>query len=563
MAGLACQEEQDWEAISARLTELLRTPNGKMKLRAIQGQALWTLGQHRMLFGAIGVGHGKTIISLLAPYVLGLKNPILMLPAALIPKTEHERRELSNHWRIPMALRMVSYEEMGREGAATLLESQRPDGIIADECHRLKSSKAGVTKRVARYMKAFPDTVFAAMSGSMMVKSLLDYAHILRWTHKHLAPVPSTKEETEEWAGALDEIVNPLQRVDPGPMLAWAPPGEYDGETQRARRGWNRRLTATPGVVATADANVTGASLYITAHILDVNPVTDANFNELRVNWRTPDGWWHSEAAITWIRARELALGFHAIWQPRPPDSWLDARREWAAYAREILSRSRTLDTEEQVKIAIDEGKLFTDTLARWRQVEPTFRVNPVDVWHDDSALNWCQRWMAKGPGIVWVKHVFFGHELSRRTGALYFQEKGIAANGASLHVIADEVRARRVKAMPIICAVDACSTGLNLQPWNRNLITAPAPGNKEWEQLLGRTYRAGQEANEVTADVLIGCRENWESLQKAFLQAQSTADNMGQRQRLQLADKILPRDVDMRSLTGYRWKENSAKETP
>jgi hypothetical protein len=44
--------------------------------------------------------------------------------------------------------------------------------------------------------------------------------------------------------------------------------------------------------------------------------------------------------------------------------------------------------------------------------------------------------------------------------------------------------------------------TGKNLQMFNRNLVANPPSGGAEWEQLLGRTHRQGQVADEVTVEV-------------------------------------------------------------
>ncbi len=104
------------------LTAVLKTPQGTQTLREVQALALHDIGVHRGGFLPVGVGEGKTLISLLAPYVLDAKRPLLLLPASLIEKTERERKLLSRHWRIHRDIRLVSYEMLGREQYANELE---------------------------------------------------------------------------------------------------------------------------------------------------------------------------------------------------------------------------------------------------------------------------------------------------------------------------------------------------------------------------------------------------------------------------------------------------------
>ena len=145
-------DDPQWVDLAEEMTEILRTPNGTMRLRPIQAMALHDIGVVGGLFAPIGVGEGKTLITLLAPFVLGAERPLLLLPASLIRKTERERRELAKHWLVS-DVQMVSYEMLGRVQAASLLDRIKPDLIIADEVHKLKNRKAAVTRRVARYMR--------------------------------------------------------------------------------------------------------------------------------------------------------------------------------------------------------------------------------------------------------------------------------------------------------------------------------------------------------------------------------------------------------------------------
>lgn len=319
-------------------------------------------------------------------------------------------------------------------------------------------------------------------------------------------------------------------------------------ELARARRAFHKRLVSTPGVVCSLHAEQVDCSLYIDGHLFPVNEATEKNFDTLRSLWETPDGWALSEAVDVWRHARELALGMHYVWDPRPPEDWLQARRAWAKFVRERLARSRTLDSEKQVALACEKGELPNAEYAAWIEIKDTFTINQKAVWHDDSALLFCEAWLRKEKGICWVDHTFFGRELARRTRLPYFGQSGLDADGRSI------LDAKG----PIIASVAANGTGKNLQAWSKNLVTSCPTGAAVWEQLLGRTHRPGQTADEVTVDVLIGCVEHAEAWQRARAEAVMSSDMLGQPQKILIADVTVPSVDDVGVRAGARWKKSA-----
>lgn len=537
------------------LTGALKTSKGTMALRPIQARALHAIGTIGGLFGPMRVGAGKTLTSLLAAYVMDAKRPILILPAHLVEKTKVEMRELERHWIMPRNLRMISYQMLGREGSAKLLEQYKPDMIIADEAQKLKNRKAAVTRRVARYMTDHPETRFVAISGTIMKDSIKDFAHVLTWCLKEGAPVPHKASEVEEWADCLDEkLQNPFKRLAPGPLLRLATKEDWDevedrDEIRIARRGFRRRLIDTPGVVATQNEQV-DCKLRITALEYEMTDLTEAHFHKLRSSWMTPDDWALMMATEAWRVARELAMGLHYTWIPRPPEEWRNARREWAAYVRDTLSRSRTLDSELQVRNEVLRGNRpdGTSILQAWKEQEPTFQINSRPAWHDDSALDVCAEWMKKGPGIVWTEHSFFAHELAKRTGARYFGQEGKDQKGIPIELADPRVG-------PIIASVPANGTGRNLQAWARNLITSCPTCPAAFEQLLGRTHRDGQKADLVDVDVLLGCKEHFTAWQSALAGAQAALETTGLSQKLLVCDVVgFPDEDEIISRPEARW---------
>lgn len=539
---------EDADDLAKKLTAVLRTPNGEMSLRPHQAIALAEIGTQRGGFFPIRVGGGKTLISLLAPYILGAVRPILILPASLVEKTAIEMGRLMKHWLIPRNIRIVSYEILGRVQSQNLLAAHRPDLFVLDEAHRVKNPRAGVTRRFKRYMAEHPDTPVVVMSGTMIKHGVRDFAPLLRFALKANAPVPDNDDELEQWGECLDDNV-PLRRLRPGALLDLCTPEERQlPELQAARVGFQRRLLDTPAVVATSGDSVS-CSLYCQGRKYDTNAVTDVNFSTLRNAWETPDGWSLSQAVDVWRHAGELALGFHYVWDPRPPEEWLQARKAWAKYVRDVLSHSRHLDTELQVRKAVAAGELLDgrDILADWARLEPTFTANQKAIWHDTSALELSKNWMAEKPGIVWVSHREFGMKLSALTGAPYYGQGAVNRQGQP---IMDEKGDRS-----IIASIRACSTGQNLQhAFSRNLIASALNGADVCEQLIGRTHRDGQDADEVSVEFLIGCAEHVEAFARALAGAEMARDTLGQPQKLLLADISVPTVETMRTWPGARW---------
>lgn len=539
------KEETD-EAVT-RLTQALKMPRGTMTLFPAQAQALTEIGIYGGLFGPIPVGDGKTLISLLAAYVLDAKRPVLLLPAGLLAKTQRERIDLAKHWRIPLGLRMISIESLGRANQAQVLESYKPDLIIIDEAHKLKNKQAGAVRRVLRRHDAEPNTKFVIMSGTMTKDGLDDFEHMARWSLGDNSPLPTGSGELKKWADVLDKKRS-LLRTDPGVLLSLC--NEEERKRPRfeaARLGFQRRLLDTPGVITTQGADV-ASSIYISDRILEPKQVTNDNFRKLRSEWKTPDDWELMQAVDVWRHACELICGLHYVWDPRPPERWRTARSDWNKFVRETLAKSRTLDTPHQVELAVLDGTLRVGKhyLDAWQAVEGTFKPNTKPIWHDDSCLNLAQKWGEEDPGIIWTEHSFFGRALAKRAGWEYFGRDGLNAAGVPI----DLPKAAH-EGKTIVASRKANATGRNLQAWNRNLVVSlPGCG---LEQLIGRTHRPGQEKDEVYIDIVFGCAEHVTAWESAVLEAKMVHDMLGQRQKLLLADKAL--DISRLSvLSGARW---------
>lgn len=546
--------EETAAVIAKELTALLRKPRGTQELRPIQGQALLEIGCKGGLFAPIRVGGGKTLISLLSSFLLDARRPLLVVPAKLVEKTKREWRILAAHWNIPNFLIIKSYEWLGRVQANEFLDKEyQPDVIIFDEVHKVKNPKAAVTRRFIRYFKARPHTKCVAMSGTMTKRSIKDWTHIIEWVLGPQAmPVPSRWSEVEDWADALDEKTSGDKRIGTG-FLSLLCNGEElrEDPLTGVRKGFRRRLVETSGVVASTEGHL-GCSLSINAIEVNVKDATNQAFDLLRKTWTTPDGWPLINPLDVWRTARSLAVGFYDMWEPRPPHAWMMARRAWSSVCRDILMNNRrNLDSLLMVVNAIRDGAYpqAIPILEEWREIEPSFTPNSVPVWLDDSCIEAARQWADKGPGIIWTEHVPFAERLAKVTKLSYYGRKGLDKDGRYIEDHPADV--------PLIASAQSNGEGRNLQhKWSRNLVVSPFPNGLQWEQVLGRTHRDGQEADEVEFDVFCVAAEHVSGFWQSVKDAQYTELMKGQAQKLLYADIMYPTPEEIAWRQEYRWQK-------
>lgn len=554
--------EADLETLADKMTALLKTPNGKMRLFPIQALALWELMNYGGLFGAMQVGAGKELVCFLAGVVMQAKHPMLIMPAHLVRRSqEEEMPEYAKDWRISKNLRIISYQMLGQANHDKALEIVPPDLFIYNEVQRIKNPNAAVSRRCRRHMVKFPNARVVAVTGTPVAQSITDFAPVVRWCIKP-SPVPSSYTELQEWADALDEKSTGYNQREPGALLRLCNAEELKEEPViAARRGFRRRLTETPGFVATAgEDNVFtkhGDAIRLTVRALhyEQDSIVETHFKKLREEWETPSGWQFSIAMGVWRHARTLALGLHYDWDPPPeggPDGpWCIRRRAWKKFVRGAIKESQKFDSELQVTNACLKGALDNTTFNAWREIEPSYRPVSRATWHDEAALQACQRWIADGPGVIFTDHTFFAEELSRRTGCRFFGAGGVDKTGMKIE-----------QADPNSCVIasrQANATGRNLQFWNRALVTSAPHNGLEWDQMLGRLHRHGQQ-HDVVFDVLLGCVENYDGWMRSLDLAQMAKDSLGMSQKLLIAKTEFPSELQMElrkssnGATQYKW---------
>lgn len=523
------EEDPNLEELIELLTQNLKTPTGTMKLWPVQAKGLQDLHDYGGLFGMLPVGDGKTLLSFLAPVVLdgvgagaGPARALLVVPAKLREKTHRDFAYLRCHWKSSAwTLRepVVSYEKLSREVGTELLEELAPNLLILDEAHRVRNTSAACTRRIFAYLEAHPETTVVAMSGTITKRSLLDFAHVLRWCIRgEKTPLPQTKMELEVWAAAVDEIKIFEKRIqtDVGALKSFCNSVELAKGRDGVRNALRRRLQETPGVVATQSKGI-DASLNVVLTRVDGygSKVHELAARMQGDNAELPNGdiVTDENLAARWRNMRTLTSGFWYKWDPPPPAAWLEARKAWKRCVRFVLREELPgLESEALVAKAAAAGKLDDGgcrLYAEWVAVRDMYEPNVVPVWIDDRMVRFVKAWTKEHVGIVWVSEVALGHRLEEELGLPYFRNMGLDGRKRPIED-ADP------KGGCIVASVAANGEGRNLQAWNDMLVVSPPPTGTVWEQLLGRMHRPGQEADEVWCEVAVGCLVEWECWMQA-----------------------------------------------
>ncbi len=519
------------------LTRMLRTPNGTVTLRPLQAMAILEAVDNQGLFGLMPVGSGKTIPSLVIPVAMEAKRPVLFVPAALRDKAIAEDiPEIRKHFRLHCNLKILSYDMLSSPKASQLLDEIKPDLILLDEAHKLKNPQAVRTKRFLQYLKQNPETRLVALSGTMTTQSLFDFAHLCQHALKgKKCPIPVSYVVLNDWDAALGAGQNWATQppMDPGVLLNFCAPGE------NARQGFFRRLTETPGVVATQTNDVPGVAVRIQrAPPLEVPEKIEAALKELRKTWRTAWGEEVESGLALAKHARELASGFYYRWKwPNgiPDREWLFARAEWHKELREWLKRPEfgTLGPANVAKKII-AGELESDTYWTWAKVRDRYgskgKGPPVEaVWIDTFLVTHAQRWMAEHPrGIAWFQHRALGYALKAMGVKVFMSED-------EMPKLNDRVHVREAMA----CAIKGHGTGKNLQWWHCDNLTLSCPSSGDtWEQLVGRTHRTGQASPVVNFEVLLHTSELEDAWGAAVNSAEYMQDTTGTPQKILNAER-------------------------
>ncbi len=541
-------------------------------LKPIQGWALEEAYDAKGLLGILGVGHGKTGLDILLPWALfpekaarpsDAKICLLLIPPKLKRRFfSKDYPQWAAHFEVPNlagftgpswksdgrpVLEVLSYSELSTKKNTDIMTKVRPDAVIADEAHKLKDPKATRTKRFFRAFSAAaiaasgkPKPLYCPMSGTMTDKSIKEYAHHSQFALGESSPLPLEHPTLDHWSAALDVSDRPC----PAGRLRLLCEGN-----ETLQQGFARRLFDTKGVITTSTASVKCGLEIEALPSPELPPAVKEGLETIREKEERPDGEQSDGALTTANWAREMASGFYSYWAfPREfkalcecigdcpkecpavalIDRWFSARKLWNKAVREKLSHAREfMDSPDLLKHAAirwfegyaHEGIEYApkcskgplpvwdstlkgwggpplETWPAWRDVKDLVDPEPRTKWVDPFLVDAAIAWGKAHVGIVWVAHADFGRKVAKGLGCPFY-------NGGDKDPELDEKGDRS-----IVCSIQACNEGSNLQKFKKNLFVHAMTSGQIWEQAVGRTHRTGQTAETVEVDVFLHTRE-------------------------------------------------------
>lgn len=367
----------------------------------------------------------------------------------------------------------------------TLLTALNPDVLLCDEADMLKNvRKAAWAKQIALFLHHEPHVRVGMFTGSIMHKSVVDYAHFLAWALRKRSPAPRTTSGIERWALWAD--ANP--------------------------REWLQTLRNTPGVYIDGTASWGGE---ITLSVTRLQPAAPDDYERAQTTSTAPDGWaledkWSRDELL-----RQLAWGWWNARNPRPSPELIEARRVWMRYVRDAIAYGHALTESMARGVYPDAWAKFCAVLA----CEPA--GEPVAEWLAEPTADLPWR-----PGTIWwVHHGALGERLSAKYGFPYHREGTLDEQGTPL---------REQTAPVVIASISACHREIDgLQHrYDHNVILEPPQDARVWQQLIARTARQGRDVSRsVSVEVVLRCPEHERAFKSALEQARTIEESTGQEQ--------------------------------
>jgi len=374
------------EAMS-RLEVLGEAYRDGFRLKREQAHALVEYDRMAGLFAPIGVGRGKTLVTLMIAqraFEKGIATSILMVP----PEVYQQLTETDIPWARARVRLTVPFHMMhgrsagsrkllansGKRGCYimphsflsvkdthTILTSINAGCIIVDEVHKIKNRESARTQRALRYIDdrdEQPELV--ALSGTITKRSLRDYHHLLIRTLGTGAPIPLGQNRADEWAAVLDAKAAPgeAQTGPVRPLLDWArrtfSEEKISERVDGFRQAYRLRLNSAPGVVVSGDAHLDCGLLIRNTAVANPeksNGWEDAQalIKQVEDLWISPSGDEIDHAIHLWRYLFELnSWGYHR--QKWPDEELLRERKGWStAEAQHMLGMAKDHHAAQQL----------------------------------------------------------------------------------------------------------------------------------------------------------------------------------------------------------------------
>jgi len=520
-------------------------------LRPTQCQSLAALRQYGGLLAGLGVGHGKTLVALLAGMVADCDAALVLVAPVTIPRFREVLADLQETYRLPPT-RLVSWGELSRASGWQALQSASEGAsrlcVVADETHMARNASAARTSRLMRFLDETPGRVFVALSGTLTTRRLADYAHLAARALGNHSPVPRGREGAIWDAVLANEYQSPADLAHVAPLWAWADvtkgsampkcgPIMPEQVLRKLHAAYGERLASCPGVVLTQDASCDAALriFKVAGKFPDIKKIWQLA-EDVSKTCRDPDGIELPDDAEIAKIAKRLSFGYFYRWQwpgDKADVEWLDARQAWARACRNIIreNRAQGLDTEALVAAAAQRELAARGPVAnwacawaRWAAVKDRPGPTPVPVWVTDEPLSHLvQIARTQAPALIWYDEVAVADKL---------RQLGVEVVAAG----------EKVQGAPRVLAVSLRShgTGLDgLQAWARAVYACVPANGSAWEQALGRQHRQGQQADEVCAWVPAWAGPQTHAFQTARRDAEWIATTTGNAQKILIAQVV------------------------
>jgi hypothetical protein len=464
--------------------------------------------------------------------------PILFPVHKLGRKDSKQRRNLAKSNK--PGLYIFPYSLLSTADAEELLWFIAPELCIFDECHQIRHRSTARTKRVQRYVTdRKPECV--DLSGTITSKSVMDYHHLIGAALGKNSPLPLSTSLANEWAAVVDANAEE-ERSATGPLvplIQWArsnfPHIAIPDDRSGFRTAFKIRMSTCPGVVASGDADIGVSLVFENKPIENYEQTVNWKFLEKLTTqviemWLTPNGDEIEHAIHTWKWLYELSCGFYnqLTWPSveefaiRKSISLQHAQtileravqhhathQDYAKSLREWLQGPHQpgLDTPFLVgqEMARNGGRnVAADVYDRWAYMKSLdFEGRPdrdrtairICDFKINDACVWAMNEIPKGEGgIIWIYHQAVGlwlYEYLSHYGANVLH---CPAGEQHNDTIRDTSNANKI----IVASVTAHCEGKNLQHFqNQYVLQWPRSASKA-EQMVGRTHRNGQEADEL-----------------------------------------------------------------
>ena len=543
------------------------------RLNPVQAWALYEAPLAGGIFGSISVGDGKSGLDILVSMVMlrSAETAVLFVPPRLREQLHREYLMWREHFRVPSfimdeygywqdnapVLRVIPYSKFSREESTDLLRRLRPKLVIGDEAHYLRHRDTVRTGRALSYFAEVEEATSAWWTGSPTASSIKDFAHLSALSLGEGTPLPIKPHIAEEWSLAVD----PVEWPAPAGALR-----ELCAPDEKVREGLRRRIVETLGFISTKRGSLKIPLLIEERRPARIPDVVGKLLDDLRADWKRPDGEELVDPLTVARSARELACGFFYRWRfPRGESrelilKWFGLRRAWHKELRDqlkdrvahmdspllatkaaIRAYRRRADEEDpwverylsregfdEEADADDTGrcpKWRAEAWPAWRDISDQVYYEPETVWVDDYLARDAAQWGLEHRGLVWYSHAAFGQRVAELSG-LPLHVGGDPKKDFLHHERGDR---------SVVLSSNAYGTGTDglQRVFNNNLVTTFPSSADRAEQLLGRTHRPYQTRDRVTVQTYRHTIEMADAVDKAFELAKYIEGIMGTHQKL------------------------------